>query len=382
MPALQKVLVFFIVILIITIIAAVYIYMETNAPGSNSGRDPNTSVQTPADASDQQSDQDIDTSPEQTPELTPVLDGINPLTGLPMDARSERNRPLAVVLNNIPEALPMNGVSKADIIYEYSVEGGLTRMLALYQDVSYTGVIGSIRSARHYTVQLAESYDAILVAAGRSPQAQTEVRNLGIPFLNEVEGPLRDIFYRDRNRISDRRVGEVHSVVTSGDRITEWLPEYDFRLFHDRNYEHTLFFVDDGTPQSGVRADEVTVRFSQGKTTVFHYDAQDRGYHARQGNRDFTDANDNSAPAFANILILKTSVTALRGDDSGRLDIETTGSGSGYYVSGGKAAEINWSRRDKSSPFVYTLTNGSHINFSAGKTYICIIPTNMDADFN
>jgi len=311
-----------------------------------------------------------------------VFDNFSPLTGLPMDTRKIRNRPLAVVLNNIPDALPMNGVSKADIIYEYCVEGGLTRMLALYQDFNDVGVIGSIRSARHYTVQLAESYDAILVGAGRSPQAQREVTNLGIPFLNEVEGPLRDIFYRDRNRIPDRRVGSVHSVVTTGDRIKEWLPQYDFRLLHENNYEHSISFTDDGTPKNGSNATEVAVRFSHGKTTSFIYDPSAKAYYARQSNMDFTDANDNTRPVFANVLILRMKVTGIQDDDAGRLDIVTTGTGDGYFVSGGKYIEIDWTRSDLSSPFVYTQKDGTKFALGVGKTYICIIPTNMDATFD
>ena len=220
--------------------------------------------------------------PPRTPDPLANLDGINPLTGAPMDYRYTRNRPIAVVLNNIPQALPMNGVYMADIIYEYSVEGGLTRMLAFYQDISLVGLIGSIRSARHYTVQLAESYDAIFACAGRSPQALTEMRNLGIPVMNEVEGPHREVFYRDRERIPGRRVDNVHSVVTSGDRLMHFLSEFDFRTVHEEDYKHTLTFVEDGTPQGGSDATEVVVSFSAGKTTSFFYDPEDKAYFARQ----------------------------------------------------------------------------------------------------
>jgi len=347
--------------------------------GGNGGRNggENGFVQDPSD------DDYPDTTPRplRTPDPHANLDGVNPLTGAPMDDRYIRNRPIAVVLNNIPQALPMNGVSIADVIFEYSVEGGLTRMLAIYQDVSLAGLIGSIRSARHYTVQLAESFDAIFVCAGRSPQALTEMRNLGIPVLNEVEGPHSDVFYRDRNRIPNRRVESLHSVVTSGDRLMYFLPDLDFRLLHENDFQHTVNFVEDGTPAGGMNAGEAVVSFSSGKTTSFFYAPAEGGYYVRQADLDFTDANDNSRPVFANIIIIKTSVTGLRDDDAGRLDIVTTGSGSGYFISGGKYIEIDWQRENKSSPFIYTLKNGDKFDFSIGKTYICVIPTNMDAVF-
>jgi len=320
-------------------------------------------------------------APERTPDPLANTDGVNPLTGEPMDSRFDRNRPLAVVLNNLPEALPLNGVSSADIIYEYPVEGGLTRMLALFQDVFYVEKIGSIRSARHYTVQLAHSYDAILVAAGRSPQALAEVRSLGIPFLNEVEGPHREIFFRDRNRIPGQRVQNLHSVITTGYRIHEMWPQYDFRIDHERNYAHVLRFVDDGTPQRGSDADKISMRFSSAKSTTFTYDSALNGYTVLQSNKDFVDANDNSRPVFANVLFLKTSVTGLRDDTAGRLDIVTTGRGEGYFASGGKYVKINWIRPDKESQFSYTHEDGTLLDFGVGKTYICILPTNIDPTF-
>ena len=306
----------------------------------------------------------------------------NPLTGQPMDVTKTRNRPLAIVLANTKAALPMNGISDADIVYEILVEGGITRMLALYQDIADMGKVGSIRSARQYTVELAESYDAILISAGASPQALREVRDLQIPHLNEVEGPHREIFFRDRNRIPGRRVESLHSVTTSGERVMEFLPdEYDFRKFHEDGYEQGLSFTDDATPQNGSNAVEVDVKFSHGKTTSFIYEIDKSGYRVNQFDMDLIDANDNSVPAFTNVLVLKTNVAPIPGDDSNRLNIITIGEGEGYFINGGKYVDIKWTRLDKSFPFIYTLADGSALDLGVGKTFICVIPTNLDATF-
>jgi len=372
----QKVLMFFIGFFLVLLVGLATIILRdffTSDPENATNSD---GINQPASPDD-----DFDQIPLRTPEPNPTLDGINPLTGEPMVSRYERNRPVAVVLNNLPQALPLNGVSDADILYEYPVEGGLTRMLAIFQDVFYVEKIGSIRSARHYTVQLANAYDAILVAAGRSPQTLTEVRTLGIPFLNEVEGPHREIFFRDRNRIPDRRVDNLHSVVTTGERLYHWLPEYDFRITHETSYTPALSFVDDGTPQGGSPAGEIQMRFSSAKSTTFTYDTALRAYTVRQSNTDFVDANDGSRPAFANVVFIQTSVTGLQNDASGRLDITTTGSGSGYFASGGRYIRINWTRFDLAAPFIFTLEDGSRLNFGVGKTYICIIPRNLDPTF-
>jgi len=315
---------------------------------------------------------------------TDVLTGVehyNPLTGEPMDLGLVDFRPIAVILNNINSSLPHNGVSVADIIYEYPVEGGISRMLAIYQDFSEVEMVGSIRSARHYTVQLAESYDAILVGAGRSTQAQAEVRALGTPFLNEVEGPQRDVFFRDRNRVPGKRMENLHAVVTTGERMMQWLPEYDFRLIHETSYERMLRFTADGTPQNGFDANKVVVRVTSAKTSTFFYDAEKGTYHMNQFNNDFIDANGDSRPAFANVLVLKTSVTNIPGDASGRLNIVTTGTGDGYFINGSKYVEIIWSRPDVHSPFAYTLMNGTPLELGIGKSFICITPANLEPDF-
>ena len=85
--------------------------------------------------------------PEPEPEPEPdVPEGANPLTGAPMEPEYENLRPIAVMLNNLKAAQPQLGVSQADIIYEVPVEGGITRMLGVYQSVEGVELLGSVRA--------------------------------------------------------------------------------------------------------------------------------------------------------------------------------------------------------------------------------------------
>jgi len=380
-PALQKVLIALIVILFLILGAIAAIFIFDNSTSEDIPiPEPDDVIQMPEPEAPPE--ETPEPEPEATPEPEPEYDSFSPLTGLPMEESKTWNRPLAVIINNIPESLPMNGVSEADIIYEVLVEGGITRMLALYQDITRVEKVGSIRSARHYTVEIANSYDAILASAGGSPQAFAMVKQLGIPHLNEVEGPHREIFFRDRNRVPGHRFESLHSVVLTGERVAEWLPQYNFRLLHEEDHDQMLTFVDDGTPRGGSAALEVSVRFSSGNISAFTYKPEDSVYYMREFNRDFIDANDNSSPGFTNILILKTSVSPIRGDASGRLNVETTGTGVGYFVCGGKYIEIDWARANRESPFMYSHKDGSSLELGVGRTYICIIPKNMDVTFS
>jgi hypothetical protein len=307
----------------------------------------------------------------------------NPLTGTGdvQNGDLSGNRPIAISVSNERGALPMNGISKADIVYEVLVEGGVTRMFALYQDMTGVGRVGSIRSARPYTVQLARSYDAVFMTVGGSPQAYEQVADLGVTHIDETSGRHGSLYSRERDRIPGRIVDSYHSVVTTGGRVTRWLPGSGLRLKHDEEFSNGLSFTDDGTPAGGSTANSVSIRFSGSKTSSFSYSQTQNTYSMRQFSEPFIDVNDYSQPTFTNLLILKTSVTMPPHWGSYRLEIITTGSGTGYFVCGGRYVEINWSRANRRSPFVYELKDGTPIDLGRGKTYIAIIPNTLDAVF-
>ena len=74
--------------------------------------------------------------------------GLDPLTGLPASSAAAAARPaLGVKIDNVAGAWPQAGLNQADIVFDLPVEGGLTRLLAIFhsQDV---GLFGPIRSAR------------------------------------------------------------------------------------------------------------------------------------------------------------------------------------------------------------------------------------------
>ena len=93
----------------------------------------------------------------------------NPLTGVSgISEEKTKNRPVAIMINNISTAQPVQtGLSKADIIYETEVEGGITRLMAVFQDITTAEKIGAIRSARYPYVDLAMGHNAIYIHCGQ-----------------------------------------------------------------------------------------------------------------------------------------------------------------------------------------------------------------------
>ena len=312
---------------------------------------------------------------EQEPDPEPepyVPAGTNPLTGLPMELEYEDNRPIAVMLNNIRAAQPQIGISQADIIYEVPVEGGITRMLGVYQTVEGSGNLGSVRSARPYYVELALGHDALFVHAGGSQQAYSDIRSWRVDNMDGVRGREdAKIFWRDADR--RRNNGYEHSLLTSGKNILDYLEQSGAKTKHRDNYWYVQTFMEDGTPKNGEPAEHITLRFSNYKTGTFDYDAESGKYLVGQYGKEHVDGGNGQQVSAVNVLVLETAISVISGDSEGRLTVRTTGSGAGTYFCGGRAIPIQWSRENRNQPFAYTTEDGKTLALGQGNSYVCII---------
>ncbi|MDD3346323.1 DUF3048 domain-containing protein [Oscillibacter sp.] len=311
--------------------------------------------------------------PQPEPEIEPVGPaGTNPLTGLPMEPEEETQRPVAVMFNNLKAAQPQLGVSQADIIYEVPAEGGITRMLGVFQSLSGVGILGSIRSTRAYYLELALGHDALLVHAGGSPEAYADIPAWGVDNMDGVNGGSdAKIFWRDAER--RKTAGYEHSLLTSGEKITEYLAKDHFRTEHKDGYAYTQSFGDDGTPAGGSTAEHLKVKFSSYKTGTFDYDAASGTYLIGQYGKEYVDGNTGAQVGVTNVLVLETDISVISGDSAGRLKARMTGSGEGTFFCGGQSVPIRWSKADRGSQFLYTLADGTPLTLGRGKSYVCII---------
>jgi hypothetical protein len=309
---------------------------------------------------------------------SPYSGPLNPLTGMPVSEDITSQRPYAIMINNISVAQPQLGVSKADIIYEVPVEGGITRMMAVFQDVTGVGAIGSIRSARPYFVELALGLDAIYIHAGGSSDAYASLKSSGISHLDGVNGSKQDIFYRDKQR--RQTMGYEHSLTTSGELIDEFLPTYGIGLDHKDGFENKMTFADEAVPAGGEAANSIKVHFNGSKSTSF--DATDGQYYLSQYGDSYTDGDDGTQLAVSNMLVLYTGIANIPGDSAGRLTVDLTGSGTGQFFCGGKYIDISWSKKSTSSQLVFTKEDGTELVFAPGKTYICIVNHGATVDIS
>lgn len=320
-----------------------------------------------------------DPQPQPEPEPEPevyVPAGTNPLTGVPMEPEFENDRPVAVMLNNLQDAMPQLGVSQADIIYEIPAEGGVTRMVGVFQSLEGVGNLGSIRSTRPYYLEVALGHDAILVHAGGSPDAYSNIPNWGVNNIDGVRGgPSQDVvFWRDADR--RKNAGYEHSMLTSGENVLKYLEGGKYRTEHKDGYSYTQSYAEDGTPANGETVNGFKLYYTTYKTGVFEYDAEKKQYMISQYKKPYIDGNTGEQVGATNVLLLETDINRISGDKEGRLTVRMTGEGGGTYFCGGKSVPIRWSKADRNSQFIYMLEDGTPLTLGQGNSYICI----MDPD--
>ena len=160
--------------------------------------------------------------------------------------------------------------------------------------------------------------------------------------------------------------------MTSGEKIRGYLDNGPYRPEHKDSYTYPQAFAEDGTPVNGTAAEHVKLYFTKYKTGLFDYDPQTGLYMVSQYGGAYTDGNTGEQVGVTNVLVLETAISVIPGDSEGRLKVQMTGSGKGMYFCGGKGVEIQWSKDDRYSPFVYTNTDGSPLVLGQGTSYVCI----------
>lgn len=120
-------------------------------------------------------------TPTDTPSPTPTPngpyqypEGVSALTGQPYpDQASRERRNLLIKISNYPPIVrPQSGLNRADVVFEYEVEGGVTRFAAIFRSQSPDHV-GPVRSGRLMDLQLVPMYQALFSYSGASAPVQS-----------------------------------------------------------------------------------------------------------------------------------------------------------------------------------------------------------------
>ena len=167
---------------------------------------------------------------------------------------SGNDRPFAVMIDNHSDAWPQAGLNQAYMVYEIIVEGGETRLMALFKGADLDK-IGPVRSARHYFIDYAMENDAIYVHFGQSPQAQSDIKKYDI---DDINGIAEDgtTFWRVKDKYAP------HNAVTSTEKLLESAKSKNYRTTSTE--ESVLHYVtDEVNLEDGQVADIITIPHSK-----------------------------------------------------------------------------------------------------------------------
>ena len=300
-----------------------------------------------------------------TPEAPPPTTYTAPLTGLSITEPSNR-RPITVMVNNAPQARPQAGLNQADIIYEVLAEGGLTRLVAVYQSADIVTRIGPVRSIRPYMIELGESYHGVLAHAGASQDAYAILQTQKKPNLDEIYNAGK-FFWRDKSRKMP------HNLYTSLEKLIEGAK---YRKYDMEDQEiPTYMFHDELTEIQGEYAKQFKVKFQLKKYVVtYSYDEDSKTYKRSINNTPHEDADTKEQLSATNVIVLGADHKTL--DDVGRVSINLDLGGDAMLFQHGKVMKGTWIR--KADDVIRFVKDNTEVPLYPGKTNFLIVPNNPD----
>lgn len=286
-------------------------------------------------------------------------------TGEWIDEEDVYNRPVAVMTENTKVTLPQYGLGNADVIYECPVEGGITRLMAIYQDYSGMEKVGNVRSCRLYYVYFAKEFDAIYFHAGESKYALDVLNSSFIDNVDGITGTGGQYYYRDNSRKAP------HNLYTTSDKIAAAIESYGFSTTLSASTEPHYQFTTEDQPnllEDGVDAQKVSMYYVDNKPW-FEYNSSDGKYYRYEFGAAQVDGLTNEQLAVTNIIIQNCN-SSLMDSSNGTLDIDYKSGGTGKYITMGKAIDITWTRESASSKTRYYDASGKEIVLNPGVTWV------------
>lgn len=356
----------------------------TIACGSFAGCGNSEEVAQPEQAAEQEEvKEEVKSDKEQQPEASQEVEEEDPnalpkgmmrsyLSGLPVSEKIGNRRPIAIMLNNLKAAQPMSGISYADVVYEYVVEGAITRFMGLFEDYDKLDKIGSVRSCREYFVYTALEFDAIYMHFGQAAYAVDLLNQDYVDNLNGLGDAGDTSFYRTTDRQAP------HNVYTSKAGIDAGIKKLGYRRDHYDGYAGKFKFCDldkEVTNENGERGVHIEPKYKINKPW-FDYNEETGKYDRYQYDGPQIDELTGEQLSYDNVILQYNFWVQL--DDKDYLAFDCHSGGiyqyftKGKYVTGRWQRDINEDNYDMSAIRYYDL-DGNELEINNGKTFVCVI---------
>lgn len=298
-----------------------------------------------------------------TPSPRPVAVETCPLTGLPPREGQKINRvAVAVKIDNVDVARPQAGLDRADIVIEETVEGGLTRLMAIFQCDSAENV-GPIRSARTSDGDLLRLLSgAVFGYSGANPRAIAPVRRTSRAALIAFDDSPQ-YFRRDPGRAAP------HDVMSSTATILK------AGLARNRKLDAPRTVFAYGEPKrAGKKIRSASLSWSSYTSAVWSW--KGRGWARTQNGSPDVLANGKRVVA-TNVVIMSitTRNSGLR-DVLGNAspDDVVTGKGKVWVLRDGKVIVGTWKRANRANRMVLRDKAGNVLPLRPGRTWVELLP--------
>lgn len=311
----------------------------------------------------------IPTSPSAVPTTSTTLPPpVFPLTGVSAPSSADASQPAVVVkIDNIDAARPQTGVDKADVVYEELVEGGLTRLAAVYQS-QFPTTVGPVRSGRL-------TDEGIIDDLGHPVFAYSGTNAIFLPQLRAQ--PITDV--DDGNQPSQfwrTARAAPHNLYTNAAKL--------LATSSTHNPPPSLFsFLAAGGAFTGsavTTASSIAIPFPQALIR-WTWNAS-TGTWSRSQNGSADVLADGAQITATNILIefipYQISTSGYEGGSLVQVPTGTmTGTGTAWLLSQGQLVKGTWTRPSLTSPTVYADAAGNPFELTPGRTWVELPPTGV-----
>lgn len=244
---------------------------------------------------------------------------------------------ICVVINNYPSARPSSGLQEADIIYEFLVEGGTTRYLAVFKTKHLENFdIGPIRSLRPYFAVQSLEYGGIIAHSGYSVRTMEMISGLGIFQIGDVGNN----FWRDRSRRAP------HNLYTSIDNL--------YRVALNRiDVVERVYELDKEVKVGYQLGQTVNINYSGHNRVSYLYDDNKGVYYRYINDNPHSDRETGEQYYADRIIIRETSHRNVPGPEA-LVDIDLQGVGEGLLYEKGRKYYITWENPGRETTYYYT----------------------------
>ncbi len=278
-----------------------------------------------------------------------------------------KDRPIAVMIDNHNQAWPQAGLNKAYLVYEIIVEGGETRLMAVFKGVN-VDKIGPVRSSRHYFLDYAMENDAIYAHYGWSPLAESDIKSYNINNLNGITESTSTFW-----RVKDKSA--PHNAVTSTDALLKAAKAKGYKTTSTKK-SVLNYTTDNVTLEDGQGATSITIPHSNLQTVKYVYDEDNQVYKRYARNKAQTDWDTGDSITTKNIIItMCDNYTLEDSENKGRQGLKNIGTFNGYYITNGRAIKIKCIKESRNAQTKYQDLQGNEIKVNDGNTWINICPT-------